>query len=121
MGGYAPEFHENEAPTSTALVVLDQLLAAHVPAPAIVVDRHWNIVTMNEAAGFLADLVDPSLHPETPVLEVELDLDGRQLRFVTTVTVFGVPLDVGASELAQETFHPADESTRDFLHGRLRT
>ncbi len=55
------------------------------------------------------------------MLEVELDLDGRQLRFVTTVTVFGVPLDVDASELAQETFHPADESTRDFLHGRLRT
>ncbi|MCP5028622.1 MAG: helix-turn-helix transcriptional regulator, partial [Actinomycetia bacterium] len=59
--GYAPEFHETEAPTGTALDVLDRLLGAHMPAPAVVVDRHWNVVTMNEAAGFFVELVDPSL------------------------------------------------------------
>ncbi|MCP5027722.1 MAG: transcriptional regulator, partial [Actinomycetia bacterium] len=164
-------------------------LGAHMPAPAVVVDRHWNVVTMNEAAGFFVELVDPSLlveplnalrltlhpdgllgrvsqpgplaahlfhrvrrqaenaadpvlgalvdelevavgdlvartptplHPDTPALEVEIEYEGQRLSFVTTMTTFGTPLDVGASELALETFHPADNTTREFLHHRLQ-
>jgi hypothetical protein len=187
--GYAPEFQESEVPTGNTRDVLDQLLAAHMPAPAIVVDRHWNVVTMNGAASLFAELVDPALlseplnalrltlhpdgllgrvaqpgplaahlfhrvrrqaetaadpvlsalvdelevnigdlltrtptplHPDTPVLQVELDIEGEWRRFITTMTTFGTPLDVGSSELALETFHPADEATRTFLEDRAR-
>lgn len=38
---------------------------------------------------------------------------GRVLSFITTVTVFGTPLDVTLSELAIESFFPADEPTAD--------
>jgi transcriptional regulator with XRE-family HTH domain len=37
------------------------------------------------------------------------------LSFISTVTVFGTPLDVTVSEIAIESFFPADEATRAFL------
>jgi hypothetical protein len=37
------------------------------------------------------------------------------LSFVSTITVFGTPLDVTLSELAIESFFPADEETRFVL------
>lgn len=41
-----------------------------------------------------------------------------ELRFISTVTVFGTPLDVTLSELAIESFFPADEATAEAL-GRI--
>ena len=37
------------------------------------------------------------------------------LSFITTTTVFGTPIDITLSELALETFFPADESTAEAL------
>ena len=37
--------------------------------------------------------------------------DGSELRFFSTMTVFGSPLDVTIAELAIESFFPADEAT----------
>ena len=48
-------------------------------------------------------------------LPLELDVDGERLRLYSTVATFGTPLDVAASELAIETFLPADERTRAWL------
>jgi transcriptional regulator with XRE-family HTH domain len=39
------------------------------------------------------------------------------LSFISTVTVFGTPLDVTVSEIAIESFFPADATTRLFLAG----
>ena len=50
--------------------------------------------------------------PVGVVLPVQLRLDhGEVLSFFTTMTVFGTPLDVTLSELAVESFFPADEAT----------
>ncbi len=38
-----------------------------------------------------------------------------ELSFISTVTVFGTPIDVTVSELAIETFFPADEKTSEAL------
>lgn len=38
------------------------------------------------------------------------------LSFFSTTTVFGTPIDVTLSELALETFFPADSATADWLH-----
>jgi heme oxygenase len=38
-----------------------------------------------------------------------------ELSFVSTITVFGTPLDVTLSELAIESFFPADEKTAQIL------
>jgi PAS domain-containing protein len=38
---------------------LERMLAAHEPFPAVVMDRHWNVVTVNrEAEAFFGWLVD---------------------------------------------------------------
>jgi len=46
---------------------------------------------------------------------LQLDIGGARLSFITTITVFGTPLDVTLSELAMETFFPADEATAAYL------
>lgn len=50
-----------------------------------------------------------------PVLPLVLGLPAGRLSFLTTVTVFGAPLDVGAAELAIETLMPADAGTAERL------
>jgi transcriptional regulator with XRE-family HTH domain len=40
----------------------------------------------------------------------------RELAFVSTIATFGTPLDITVAELAIESFFPADEETRRFLH-----
>lgn len=48
-----------------------------------------------------------------PLIAIPLCLDAgdRVLSFLSTITVFGTPLDVTLSELAIESFFPADEMT----------
>src|SRR5262245_39899166 len=41
-----------------------------------------------------------------------------QLSFISTVTVFGTPIDVTLSELAIESFFPADKQTGDVINSR---
>ena len=46
-------------------------------------------------------------------------LDGADLTFLSTTTVFGTPLDVTVAGLALESFFPADEATASALRARL--
>lgn len=43
--------------------------------------------------------------------------DGSLLSFISTITVFGTPVDITLSEIALETFFPADEATAKYLGG----
>ncbi|MFI2026587.1 helix-turn-helix domain-containing protein [Streptomyces buecherae] len=49
-------------------------------------------------------------------LPMVIEHDGRVLSFISTVTTFNTPMDVTVSELAVETFLPADSETARFLH-----
>jgi transcriptional regulator with XRE-family HTH domain len=168
--GYAPVYsqHTLEEPELEPIkAALDQLLAAHEPFPAVVVDRAWNLVAGNPAVQMLTQGVAPhlleppanvlriALHPEgmasritnlgewrahllrdldaqndgdldalyeelagypgpdapaTHAVFVPLEIDG--LRFFSTRTTFATSHDVTVSELAIESFFPADEATR---------
>ena len=162
-----------------------QLLTAHEPYPAVVVDRSWNLLDANASvalftAGRRPDLLAPpanvlrvSLHPEgmapqhrepgrvasaparpaapadrtdrrrrpAPRLYDELRAlpvrsagardraarpgevvvplrvrhGDRELAFFSTVATFGTPLDVTVSELAIESFFPANPETAAVL------
>ncbi len=170
---------------------LTHVLNHHDPFPAVAVDRFWNVVRQNRAAGLLLGLRgDPqallqslgaaddfnlallTLHPEglrpyisnweqiapafvrrlraealasgdramqekfedfialagefseqgltdslLPVLPLELDIDGLELRIFSVITSFGTPLDVTADELRIEAFYPADAQTEAFFRG----
>jgi hypothetical protein len=79
--GHAPIFPERSledpamAPVREAL---DVILSGHEPYPAVVVDRHWNLVAANAAMAALARGVDPALL-EPPVNVMRLGLNPRGL------------------------------------------
>ena len=192
--GYAPVFRERplEDPTlQAARKVIDLLLAAHEPFPALAIDRHWTLVASNRAIPLLLAGVEPSLlvppvnvlrlsmHPQglapqivnlaewrshllarlrrqidataDPVLAellnelssypvpsgnkynapsdtdyagvavpVQLATADGVLSFLSTTTVFGTPVDITLSELALESFFPADTATSDTLNRILK-
>jgi transcriptional regulator with XRE-family HTH domain len=71
----------------------------------------------DELSGYPADTDNeteaPKAEDDLATLAVPLVLDhgGRTLRFLSTTTVFGTPVDVTLSELAIESFLPADQAT----------
>jgi transcriptional regulator with XRE-family HTH domain len=59
---------------------------------------------------------EAALPPPAAVLPMHFRLDdGTELRFFSTMTIFGSPLDVTIAELAIESFFPADEPTATFF------
>jgi transcriptional regulator with XRE-family HTH domain len=55
------------------------------------------------------------------VVPLQIRMDGRILSFFTTTTVFGTPVDITLSELAIESFFPADPATSDLLRAAAAT
>ncbi|MEV8541934.1 helix-turn-helix transcriptional regulator [Streptomyces sp. NPDC051572] len=49
-------------------------------------------------------------------LPMRIEHDGRVLSFVSSIATFNTPMDVTVSELAIETFLPADPATAKYLH-----
>ncbi|MDB5530113.1 MAG: family transcriptional regulator [Devosia sp.] len=184
--GFAPTFPErplDDAALKPTLDLLEKLLAAQQPFPALAIDRHWILIRANAAIAPLLDGIAPflleppvnvlrlSLHPQglaprianlfewkahllhrlarqitdtaDPVLAdlheelrhypagtptpaqpagaiavpLQLRSTAGILSFLSTTMVFGTPLDVTLSELAIETFLPADAATAAALQG----
>ena len=183
--GYAPIYPErpfSDPALGSAREIVQRILDAHMPFPALAVDRHWQLLANNGAvaallAGIPPELLQPpvnvlrlSLHPEglaprianlaewkrhildrlkhqivesaDPVLEqlmeelrgypapasklpgsgeaaiavpMQLESPVGRLSFLSTTTVFGTPVEVTLSELAIETFFPADPETAERL------
>lgn len=180
VGGFAPVYPEHPIdafPMAAVSDAIGKILAAQLPYPALVIDRHWNMIDGNDAvdlltAGCAAHLLEPpinvlrlSLHPEgmaprirnlgqwrahvldrlnrqidatgdEQLVELHRELSGyggddspaahdtrallvplivagpdHDLSFFSTTTVFGTPLDVTLTELAIESFYPADTAT----------
>jgi transcriptional regulator with XRE-family HTH domain len=57
---------------------------------------------------------------QAAVVPLRLALDGRELLFFSATTVFGPPVDVSLSELAIESFFPADAATARALEDMAR-
>ena len=78
--GYAPVYGEAgfDAPELDAVrATVAELLGAHDPYPAVVVDGHWDAVAFNDAALVLVDGVAPHLlEPTMNVVRVSLHPDG---------------------------------------------
>lgn len=177
--GFAPLYPERPLQAlDGAREIVELVLAAHEPNPALAVDRHWTLVAANRAVAPLMAGVDASLTsgplnvlrlslhpgglaprtlnlaewrahtlerlrrqievsgdpvladlmaelksypaPEGPVhaadglavaIPYRLSTPAGVLSFLSTTTVFGTPVDVTLSELAIESFFPADAAT----------
>src|SRR5262245_46008591 len=84
--GYAPIYRErplDSAEMAPVRSALDRFLKAHEPYPALIVDRHWNIVAANRALAFLTDGVAPDLlQPPANVFRIALHPDGMAPRIL---------------------------------------
>ncbi|OWW21476.1 hypothetical protein AYR66_20280 [Noviherbaspirillum denitrificans] len=88
--------HQVGMTADPVLIALTEELAAY-PAPAGAKPHHGG----NDYAGV--------------VVPLQFVTDAGILSFISTTTVFGTPIDVTLSELALETFFPADAVTADAL------
>lgn len=79
-GGFAPVYPESplDAPQLSAVqAAVRQVLTAHEPYPAVVVDRYWNVVDGNHSLGLFLDGAAPDLlAPPVNVLRLALAPDG---------------------------------------------
>ncbi|HEY3140524.1 MAG TPA: helix-turn-helix domain-containing protein [Acidimicrobiales bacterium] len=84
--GYSPLYPErsmDDAAMAPVREALDLVLAGHEPFPALVVDRHWNLVSANGAAfAFLTDVAPELLEPPTNALRLSLHPDGLAQRIL---------------------------------------
>lgn len=84
--GYAPAYAETpvDAPPMTAVrEALRKVLTGHEPYPAIVVDRHWNLVDANQAVNMFMQQVPPDLlEPPINVLRASLHPRGIAARIL---------------------------------------
>lgn len=69
MAGYSPAYAStdlDDPDLQGAKGALGQLLNAHEPCPALILDHDWNIQAMNEGAQWLAKTLMPSLFLQAP-------------------------------------------------------
>jgi transcriptional regulator with XRE-family HTH domain len=78
--GYAPIYGQRslaDADMAAAREALDRFLAAHMPYPALVLDRYSNIVAANDAIGLMLEGVAPwLLEPPANGLRITLHPEG---------------------------------------------
>jgi transcriptional regulator with XRE-family HTH domain len=78
--GFAPVFGErslDESEMAPVREALERFLSAHEPYPAVVVDRHWNIVASNRGVAYVTRGVAPELRtPPVNALRIALHPDG---------------------------------------------
>jgi transcriptional regulator with XRE-family HTH domain len=55
------------------------------------------------------------LGADTVAIPFKMRLDGETLSFISTTMIFGTPVDITLSEIAVETFFPADDVTAERL------
>lgn len=115
--------------------VLRLSLHAEGLAPKIVNLREWREHLLTRLKKQVADTADLALEEllkelsgyeikgkrgeksskieDSIVVPLKIETRFGTLSFISTTTVFGTPVDVTVSEIALETFFPADDATRD--------
>src|SRR6267154_1436710 len=138
--GFAPAFPQrslDDPALKSARQAIDLVLKAHEPNPALAYDRHWNLVSANRMVmpllqgiparllGQPSNIMRLAFHPEAlaarsaplsadnVAIPFKMRLDGDVLSFISTTMIFGTPVDITLSELALETFFPADDLTAE--------
>lgn len=112
--GLAPRTHDRERWARHLLAELDRVIALSADPAA---------VTLSEEVRAYPGVVDlpPAEPPEEPEVVLEFAVEttgGAVLRFFTTLTTFGSPLDVTLDELMIEHFYPGDDATAEALRAQ---
>jgi transcriptional regulator with XRE-family HTH domain len=118
--GFAPEYRElayEDPELAPVREAVEQVLAGHDPYPALVVDRHWELVVANEGLGLLLDGVAPHLlEPPANAMRIALHPEGMAPRILN----FGewcLHIFHRLDRQVQLTGDPAIAELRDELRG----
>jgi transcriptional regulator with XRE-family HTH domain len=115
-GGYAPRFTQrpiDDPSMATVRASLQRMLDAHDPYPGVVIDRVWNVVLANRAAGaMVGDVPDRLLGPPMNVYRVSLHPDGLARRTTNFVDWAGYLLGT-LDRTIRLTADPRLEALRD--------
>ena len=91
----------------------DQLLARLREEALMTQDSTiWTLIADLQALEPEAEVSPPDMSAGFPVMSLELRRGEQTLRFFSTITSFGTPLDATVQELRLESMFPADEATR---------
>src|SRR5262245_9329269 len=94
--GFAPVFGERaleESEMAPVREALERFLTAHEPYPALVVDRHWNILARNRGVGYVTRGVAAELRgPPANALRIALHPEGLAPRISNLVDWSGFVL-----------------------------
>ncbi len=84
--GYAPEYRQlayEDPDLAPVREAIEQVLAAHDPYPALVVDRHWELVAANSGLGVLTDgVASHLLEPPANALRISMHPEGMAPRIL---------------------------------------
>jgi transcriptional regulator with XRE-family HTH domain len=84
--GFAPEYREliyEDPALAPVRAAVEEVLTAHDPYPALVVDRHWELIAANAGLGRLLEGVAPELlEPPVNALRASLHPDGLAPRIL---------------------------------------
>lgn len=71
----------------------------------------------DELVGYPGGPIRHGMRGDEIAIPMRVRIGDTRLAFISTITIFGTPLDVTLSEIAVESFFAADEETRAFLAG----
>jgi transcriptional regulator with XRE-family HTH domain len=91
-----------------------------VSADPVLADLLQELSALPAPEGSRADDADPAAQHGGVAVPFRLATEAGVLSFLSTTTVFGTPVDVTLSELAVESFFPADAATEAILRAGLR-
>lgn len=78
--GFAPAYEErslDDPALGAAKQAVETILQGHTPHPALAIDRHWSLISANQAVYALLDDIAPALlEPPVNVLRLSLHPDG---------------------------------------------
>jgi transcriptional regulator with XRE-family HTH domain len=90
-GGFAPVYPERplgDPALAAVRMAVDLVLKGHEPHPALAIDRTWNLVAANRAAGLFLEGVSPELlEPPVNVLRLVFHPEGFASRIVNRETL----------------------------------
>ncbi len=93
---YAPAYRESgldDTALTAARAALEAMLSAHEPYPAVVVDRHWNVVTGNRAMGVLMNGIPEHLTRPPNVYRLVLHPEGLSTHLANARQVYDLFLE----------------------------
>jgi transcriptional regulator with XRE-family HTH domain len=119
QAGYAPAYSAaplGDPALAQASAAMSQLLQAHDPMPALLLDADWNLLRRRLGAARLHAGWAP---PMAPVLTTRFATVHGELAFFSMFTTFGTPQDITLASLRVEHMFAADDATRAVIRSQV--